>query len=216
MNYVLEFWKENAIGIGITIGCIAIALFGVSFLHNEEHRKKFTKLFAKRKSKPIIETPMNAYSPLRNAKYVDALNDIRINDSGFSEDRWLTKAQVVKILEHRWAIKTKQEKGRIRLLGFSDIIIPSRLAKDCNRTIELLQAIEALPIRIDWVLSEKMTKECFRSYTEQLHIQCHTIYRPHAYVPMGRYDMVLHPYSGLDSSYEILVRFIKQLQEDMQ
>ena len=206
------FWKENIMGILIAIGfpftiivtAIALCLKNV----------KFPKIFTKKKN--IIKTPIDENPHMKNASYVDALADIHINEFGFSNDRWLTKAQVVNILNHRWAVQPKQEKSRLRLLCFSDIIIPDRLANDCNRTIELLQSIYKCPIQLDWVLSEKIPKENFSHYTEQLHIQCHKIYRPHAFVPMGHYDMILHPYSGLDSSYEIIVRLIKQLKEDVE
>lgn len=206
------FWKENIMGILIAIGFpLTIIVFAIALCLKNA---KFPKIFTKKKN--IIKTPIDENPHMKNASYVDALADIHINEFGFSNDRWLTKAQVVNILNHRWAVQPKQEKSRLRLLCFSDIIIPDKLANDCNRTIELLQSIYKCPIQLDWVLSEKIPKESFSHYTEQLHIQCHKIYRPHAFVPMGHYDMILHPYSGLDSSYEIIVRLIKQLKEDVE
>lgn len=214
------FWEESMSAILFIVGfLVSIALAIIIAISHTLHQQKvkFSEIFTKKKG--IVSGAMRAQSPqppTKNANYVDALADIHINEFGFSNDRWLTKAQVVNILNHRWAVQPKQEKSRLRLLCFSDIIIPDRLANDCNRTIELLQSIYKCPIQLDWVLSEKIPKENFSHYTEQLHIQCHKIYRPHAFVPMGHYDMILHPYSGLDSSYEIIVRLIKQLKEDVE
>lgn len=172
------------------------------------HRK-----LARKKSK---ETDNTKGMMRQDASYLSELCSISIESSGFQNDRWLSKTQVIKMLVYRWMTKPKNTKYRMHLLCFSDIIIPTILSVECDRIIELLQTLHKLPISIDWVLAEDVPWKDFSSYVNKLEITCDNIYEERSLLCMKKYDMILHPYSGLDSSYEIIVGLLQKLKEEVQ
>lgn len=134
---------------------------------------------------------------------------IPIEDSGESIDDLLTTNKVVKSI-----VKRVDYNRRLRILVFSSVVVHN----NSERLLKLLQTCSLLNIDIHYVSATRTFPKDFllEKFLHSKQLRADKILKSKDSIIMEdfeQYDVILHPYSGLKSTYEILVGVIKYYKD---
>ena len=167
----------------------------------DKHREKQKKKREEEENK-ILPYLLNSLSP----------KDIEIDECGESNDTFLTKDDVIQLVLSRMYNRPNRQ-------GSILVFVSSVAGEDHSkmRTIRLLQVCSTLNFQIYYVddVYGKDRMMYLKQFLATRQLRCDKIikYEDNIVIKeLGQYDVILHPYAGLSSAYEILVGVIKELQ----